>query len=807
MDLSTLDFAQARTKHILFKTQLRAILYHGQEDQQQVSLHTACALGQWIYGGALAAYSQIPEVIELEKVHREVHTAAAHLIDLYRQGRVEEARAGFTSVEILAADLIMWLSVVENKISPAHTAADLAHMSERLTISYEELEQLRKILYDLDERIREETAHTLRARQTALVNEYKFQHSLMQAPIGMVILRGRTLVIEMVNDTYLNIIDRVRGEVENRPLMDVLPEVKDAVQPLMDNVLDTGRPFHGNEFEVQLRRHGKTEKAYFNFVYQPLRDGDEVTGIMAVANDVTNLVKAKHVLQQSETQFRNMVTQSPIAMTIFRGADWVIDLANETLLNNIWRRTASEVMGKRLLDAFPELQGQKFPELLRTVWETGTIYRESEAMAYVDSHDGRKKYYLDFEYAPLRELNGAVSAIMVTVNDVTGKVEAREKIEAAEQRLRLAVEATDMGTFDWDLEHQEFYSSPRLLEIFGFPAEAFITHQQLIAALHPSDLPIRDRAIRASFTTGGLSYEARIVWPDSSVHWIRVHGKIVHDKENKPLRMYGTAIDITQQRTFTEALEIKVKERTAELEKTNNALQKSNEELAQFAFVASHDLQEPLRKIQTFASRIQATETALTDRGKDYFRRMQQASMQMQQLIADVLSYSRMNATEQHVEALALGVLLAKVQEHLSERIEEVGATIEAGVLPVLKVIPYQFEQLLSNILSNALKYIRPGVPPRIVITADTVPGKAIDPLASEEVYHRIVIADNGIGFEPQYSERIFQVFQRLHSKNEYEGTGIGLAICKKIIDNHHGFITAAGEPGKGAAFTLYLPA
>ncbi|MCD9017012.1 sensor histidine kinase [Parachryseolinea silvisoli] len=558
MDLSTLDFAQARTKHILFKTQLRSILYHGQTDQH-VSSHTTCALGEWIYGLALAAYGSIPEVVELEKVHRDMHLAAAQLIDLYQQGRVEEARAGFTSVEIMAANLIMLLSVVENTIDSGQTGSDRTGASERLTISYEELQQLRKILHDLDERISEETMQTLRAREKAMANERKFQHSLMQ-------------------------------------------------------------------------------------------------------------------------------------------------------------------------------------------------------------------------------------------------------IQVAEQRLRLAVEASDMGTFDWDLENQEFYSSPRLVEIFGFSANDVVTHQQLIAALHPGDLPIRERAIRTSFATGGLSYEARVVWPDSTVHWVRVHGKIVHNTDKKPLRMYGTVIDITQQKTFTESLEIKVKERTAELEKSNNALQKSNEELAQFAFVASHDLQEPLRKIQTFATRIHATETALTDRGKDYFRRMQQASMQMQQLIADVLSYSRMNATEQHVEVLELGGLLAKVQEQLSERIETVGATIEADALPAMKVIPYQFEQLLSNILSNALKYIKPGVPPRVVITADTVQGKAIDSSAVEGMYHRITITDNGIGFDPQYSERIFQVFQRLHGKNEYEGTGIGLAICKKIMDNHHGFITAAGEPGRGATFTIYLP-
>lgn len=505
-------------------------------------------------------------------------------------------------------------------------------------------------------------------------------------------------------------------------------------------------------------------------------------------------------------KFYQSLMQAPIGMVVLRGRALIIEMVNDTYLGIIGR--AREAVANRpLMDVLPELQGQRFPELLHTVWETGNRHGESEALVYVDSHDGRRKYYLDFEYTPLRELDGTVSGIMVTVNDVTSKVEAREKIQAAEQRLRLAIEATNLGTFDWDLENQEFYSSPRLVEIFGFPADDVVSHQQLIEALHPDDLHIREKAVSTSFTTGGLSYEARIIWPDKSVHWIRVRGKIVHDDDRRPLRMYGTAVDITQQKTFTQELEIKVQERTAELKKLNHALQKSNEELAQFAFVASHDLQEPLRKIQTFATRIQDTENALTDRGKDYFRRMQQASMQMQQLIADVLSYSRMNVSGQPVEAVDLGVLFMNVQEQLSERIEAVGATIETAALPMVKVIPYQFEQLLTNILANALKYIKPGVPPHIVITAGTVGGQAIGPLAGDGVYHRIAVADDGIGFDPQYSERIFQVFQRLHGKNEYEGTGIGLAICKKIMDNHHGFITATGEPGQGATFILYLPA
>ena len=234
--------------------------------------------------------------------------------------------------------------------------------------------------------------------------------------------------------------------------------------------------------------------------------------------------------------------------------------------------------------------------------------------------------------------------------------------------------------------------------------------------------------------------------------------------------------------------------------RANEELVKSNTELAQFAYVASHDLQEPLRKIQTFAQRILELEHAnLSATGKDYFNRMHIASQRMQQLIVDLISYSKTNTAEKYFEVMDLGTLLQNARESLKDVIEQKQAVIKSSVLPSLNVIPFQFEQLFVNIISNALKFSRRGVSPVITIGAtkikgDEIPRSGVD---SKKTYYRLSVADNGIGFEPEFQERIFQVFQRRHGKQEYAGTGIGLSIVKKIIENHDGLITATSDTGK----------
>ncbi|MCW3089318.1 MAG: sensor histidine kinase [Ferruginibacter sp.] len=247
-----------------------------------------------------------------------------------------------------------------------------------------------------------------------------------------------------------------------------------------------------------------------------------------------------------------------------------------------------------------------------------------------------------------------------------------------------------------------------------------------------------------------------------------------------------------------------------DLENKNRELIKSNAELASFAYIASHDLQEPLRKIQTFATRIMEKErNSLSENGKDYFGRMQVAAKRMQTLIEDLLTYSRTNTIERKFENAHLNKIVEEVKADLHEELLEKQATLDATDMCAAQIIPFQFRQLFYNLISNSLKFSNPSHSPAIKIKSEIATGKQLNnnKLSGETNYCHISISDNGIGFEQQYNEKIFEVFQRLHGRSQYNGTGIGLSIVKKIVENHDGIITARAEINKGATFDIYIPA
>ena len=265
----------------------------------------------------------------------------------------------------------------------------------------------------------------------------------------------------------------------------------------------------------------------------------------------------------------------------------------------------------------------------------------------------------------------------------------------------------------------------------------------------------------------------------------------------------------------TDQTKIKLHEKTIlqyqkELELKNIELAQNNTELTSFTYIASHDLQEPLRKIQTFCNLINARPNdelpALT---RDYFQRILKASTRMQNLISSLLNYSRMNSRGMDFEMTDLNIVLDDASNNIRELLEESNAVIEHDPLPVIPCVPMQINQLFTNLIINSIKYKTAGTAPLIQISARPALRDEInsqDTASDERGYWKIIFSDNGIGFEQQYADRIFELFQRLHSRFEYEGTGIGLAICKKIVQNHKGFIYADGNPGHGAVFAIYLP-
>jgi len=237
-------------------------------------------------------------------------------------------------------------------------------------------------------------------------------------------------------------------------------------------------------------------------------------------------------------------------------------------------------------------------------------------------------------------------------------------------------------------------------------------------------------------------------------------------------------------------------------------LERSNSELQDFASVASHDLQEPLRKVQAFSDRLKSKYAAtLDDQGRDYLDRMQNAAGRMQTLINDLLTYSRVSTKAKPFVPTDLVSVTREVVSDLEARIEQVNGRVEVGELPTVDADPLQVRQLMQNLIGNSLKYRRPDVPPVVRVSSRTLREDSAAPAPRpSRTFCQILVEDNGIGFEEIYSERIFTIFQRLHGRNEYEGTGVGLAVCRKIVERHGGTITARSTLGKGSTFLVTLP-
>jgi len=262
--------------------------------------------------------------------------------------------------------------------------------------------------------------------------------------------------------------------------------------------------------------------------------------------------------------------------------------------------------------------------------------------------------------------------------------------------------------------------------------------------------------------------------------------------------------DLTIQNKSQEEL----KEKTRQLELKNIELANVNKDLTSFTYVSSHDLQEPLRKIQSFVTFILEEEKNLSETGNGYFLRIMKATKRMQALIEDLLIYSRTMNRDRKFEKTDLSMLVNEVKKDCEDEILEKKANIESDNLCEVNIIQFQFRQLLHNLISNSLKFSNRELAPHIIITSEIISESKLnlETLSSDIGYCHITYTDNGIGFDPKYNERIFEVFQRLHSSENYKGTGMGLAICKRIIENHNGIITAIGKLDEGARFDIYIP-
>lgn len=356
------------------------------------------------------------------------------------------------------------------------------------------------------------------------------------------------------------------------------------------------------------------------------------------------------------------------------------------------------------------------------------------------------------------------------------------------------------GTWQWMIKEDRFNFSDNFIRLFGFEPEVFTGNLNLfLNAVHPEDQKsVRLRITKMYELEEGRTFIMRILRADNEeLRYLSVTSRLTKDELNGDYFLI-IASDVTE-----EFLDKK------NIQEQNRILAANNKELQAFNYVASHDLQEPLRKIETFISRLREKDfDNLSQTGQKYFERIQFSAGRMRKLIDDLLQFSRSAKVENAFENADLNILFHNAEESINVQILEKDATITKQALPILQVIPFQIQQLFSNILSNSLKYSNPERKLKISIFVEKLMAKdAPDlPLETEQKFWKITFADNGIGFEQEYASRIFELFTRLHGKVEYEGTGIGLAICKKIVENHQGYIFAESKKGVGACFIIYLP-
>lgn len=337
------------------------------------------------------------------------------------------------------------------------------------------------------------------------------------------------------------------------------------------------------------------------------------------------------------------------------------------------------------------------------------------------------------------------------------------------------------------------YANNKFCKISKYSREELVgkTHQIVNSGYHNKDFftDLWTTISNGKTWSGEIKNKAK----DESFYW--VHTTIVPflNEEGKPYQYYSIRFDITNRKLIEE-----------QLQQYSSLLEVSNKELQDFASVAAHDLQEPLRKIQSFSDRLKIKAAdSLSDENYEYVNKIQNSAQRMQTLINDLLTFSRVSTKGQNFSHVSLDKIVNEVVSDLEIHFEKNLAQVEVSKLPELDADPLQMRQLFQNLISNALKFYKPGIPPKIKIYSEYCEHNENDVVAP---FYKIIVEDNGIGFDVKYLDRIFTIFQRLHGRHEYEGTGIGLSVCKKITEKHRGHITAESVLGEGSKFIVSLP-
>jgi PAS domain S-box-containing protein len=400
--------------------------------------------------------------------------------------------------------------------------------------------------------------------------------------------------------------------------------------------------------------------------------------------------------------------------------------------------------------------------------------------------------------------------IHCTAQDITELKALFSELKESEQKFRILADSMPQQIWTSDSKGNFDYFNQAVFNFSGLTYDE-MKQEGWTNLLHPEDVEESSRIWKECIASGKefvIQHRLRNVLGEYRWHQSRAIPQM--DSQGKIQMWVGTMTDIQGQKNFVQELEKKVQQRTRSLIEENVTLTKTNNELQQFAYMASHDLQEPLRKIITFSNRIQQQyNNDMPEGSKAYLEKIVSSSQRMTRLIEDLLNFSMVAGSDEQFVRTDLNEVLRLILTDFEELIKEKGAEIVHEDLPVICANTVQMSQMFHNLIGNALKFSKNGVKPIIEISSKLLAPDSIleyPELVDDTQYIELTFKDNGIGFDQQYADKIFTIFHRLNHDEKYKGTGIGLALCKKIVENHQGSISVSSEVGKGAAFKIILP-
>lgn len=642
-------------------------------------------------------------------------------------------------------------------------------------------------------------------------SEKLFKQAQSLAQLGNWTLDVKTKEFTWSDEMY-NIYELDRNEPFNfeKWLLHLDPADRDRIIAYYEDCL-ANKKLYDQVHNIHLR-NGKTKIIHRKgeFIYD---EAGQPVKMVGTTQDITEDYRIQQELEENQTFIRKIADATPSIIASYNinsGKYVFISEGLEKLLGH----DPKEVMEKGV--AFfadimhPDDIGPIMEKNAKALEEANTSADKNDLVVeftYRMRHrDGGYRWFHTYGTVFDRNAEGQVEHVLNISLDVTEQVEASQKIKEQEHFIQQIADASPTILYLYDVSSQSIaYINREIFFVLGYlPDEVIAAGEQITDLLyHPEDLPLLPGRKQSQKTfqqvDSMIQYECRMKNKEGEWRWVLVREIVFKADENGNIvQILGAALDINRRKDMEKTI----------LQNTL-LLEQSNASLEEFAYVASHDLKEPLRKISTFGDRLVNTQMEkLAPEGKIYLQKIVDASQRMQTMISDLLSISMITGNTSF-ENYSLQKILEETLQTLEFKIEQQNALIKADPLPETKMIPSQFRQLFQNLLSNSLKFVKPGVRPELTIKHSYLSAQDIVhyQLAVADRYQKLEFSDNGIGFENEYAGKIFAIFQRLHGRSEYEGSGIGLAICKKIVEHHGGIIYATGVPEEGANFTVILPA